>query len=394
VHRSVRIRITASAAAAAACLVLGACSSNSSSGNSSGGTTYPVGFAVSLTGPYGIYGVPEQKGAELAVDELNSSHYLGQSQLKLTTSDDQSTVANAISAYKTLASDGSIGILYGFTTPLTTPLTQLAVSMKIPSIVTGATGEGVTAVPYAYRTVYLPEAAGGIYDQSIDAAATNWKPRTAVIVYDSDSDSFSGPVEQLWVNGANRNHITVLSQIAVLSSATDLSSVATTIVHDNPDLVIADTQANGTANLMRGLSQFGYKGHVLTNYGVDSKGAFNIGGAAMAGVTWAPVFSVLSKNSVSQEFVKAYEAKYGSAPDQFAAEGYNSINFLALGIKDAQGKGSVTRASLATALSGIKSWQSTNGDFTMSDGAAIYSGKAIFVQWNANGTQSVVWGQG
>jgi branched-chain amino acid transport system substrate-binding protein len=348
---------------------------------------------VSLTGPFGIYGVPEQKGAELAVEELNSSHYLGKSQIKLTTADDQSTVANAISAYKTLASDGSLGILYGFTTSLTTPLSQLALSMKIPSIITGASGEGLTHVPYVYRTVYLAAAPGGIYDQSIDAAAQNWKPRTAVVVYDSDSDSFSGPIEQLWVNGAERNHIKVLSQISVLSSATDLSSVATTIVHDNPDLVIADTQANGTANLMRGLSQFGYKGHVLTNYGVDSKGAFNIAGAAMAGVTWAPIFSDLSQNPVSQKFVKAYEAKYGSAPDQFAAEGYNSINFLAQGIKAAQAKGTVTRATVATALSGINSWQSTNGGFTMSNGDSTYSGKAIFVQWNANGTQSVVWGQ-
>ena len=47
---------------------------------------------------------------------------------------------------------------------------------------------------------------------------------------------------------------------------------------------------------------------------------------------------------------------------------------------------------MAAALSQITTWKSTNGDLTMSDGNSLFSGKALFVQWDASATESVVWG--
>lgn len=376
------------------CLVAAGCSTSGSSSNtsSSSGQTYTIGLEASLSGTFGIYGQPQQKGAELAVDEINSTHYLGNNTLKLDVTDDQSTASGAIAAYKSFASSGALGILCCVAATIGTPLKPLAVQSQVPTIITGAAAPGLPQPPYVYRTVYDPSAPGGLYDQTIDGAAKNWKPATAVVVYSSDSDSFAGPVEQVFVKALASNHIKDLKQIASLTTQTNFSSVASEIVSLNPGLVVADTFSNATANLMRSLKQFGYKGHVVSSYGVDSDSVYAIAGPAMAGVTFAPAFSLLSTNPTSVQFVKDFKAKYGTNPDQYAAEGYNSVNFLALGIKDALAKGSVTRQSLATALSQIKSWNSTNGHLQMQDGDSVFHGKALMVRWNANETESVVWG--
>ena len=381
--------------AAAACLAAAGCSSSSagtSGSGSSSGTTYTIGLEAPLSGTFGIYGVPQKMGAQLAVNEINSSHYLGNNKLKLVVTDDQSTAAGAIAAYKSFASGGALGVLCCVASTIGTPLKPLAVSAKVPTIITGAAAPGLPQPPYVYRTVYDPSRPGSLYDQTIDAAATNWKPATAVVVYSSDSDSFGGAVENLFVQALARNHIKDLKQIASLTTQTDFSSVASQIVSLKPDLVVADTFSNATANLMRSLKQFGYTGHVVSSYGVDSLSVEKIAGPAMAGVTFAPAFSLLSTNPTSVTFVKQFKAMYGSDPDQYGAEAYNSMNFLALGIKNALARGPATRQSVAAALSQITTWKSTNGDLTMSDGNSLFSGKALFVQWDASATESVVWG--
>lgn len=386
--RTIRPNATLWAAVAATSLVVG-CSSTSGSVEAG---TYVVGLEASLTGTFGIYGVPQQQGAQIAIDEINSTKFLGDSKLAMDVIDSQSTPAGAISAYKSFASDEKyVGIMCCVASTIGTPLKPIAVTSKVPTIITGAAAAGLPELPYVYRTVSDPARPGSLYDQTIDNAAKNWKPKTAVVVYTSDSDSFAGNTLTVWTEALKRNNITILGEISSLQADTDFSAVASEVVSLNPDLLVANTFSNATANLMRGLVQFGYEGHAVSSYGVDSLSVRNIAGEAMANMTFAPAFSALSENPISQKFVKAYQEKYKETPDQYAAEGYNSIMFLALGIKDAAAKGDVTRETVTEALSELKSWQSTNGDFTMDEGDSVLTGKAIFLQWNKDATQSVVW---
>ena len=57
-------------------------------------------------------------------------------------------------------------------------------------------------------------------------------------------------------------------------------------------------------------------------------------------ITYITPFDVKSEDAVPKAFVAAYKAKYGSEPDQFAADGYDAIYAIynamkAAGIKDA-----------------------------------------------------------
>ena len=82
------------------------------------------------------------------------------------------------------------------------------------------------------------------------------------------------------------------------------------------------------------LKQKGYDGEII---GMTTMGAGNLetAGEDAAGVVWPSNFSARSEVPSTQEFVKAYEEKYGELPNNYAAEGYDAVWLLARGIKEA-----------------------------------------------------------
>jgi branched-chain amino acid transport system substrate-binding protein len=354
--------------------------------------TYTIGVLQPLTGALGIYGVPAKNGATVAARYVNQKHLLGSNvKLALNIADDQSTPATAISAYQNQASSKDVGIICCDVSTIGTPLKPVAIGAKVPTVIDGASAPALTQLPYVYRTIFDPSQPGSLYDETIDGAAKFWHPKTAVVVYSSDSSAYAGPVQQTWVNELQKDNIQVLGQIATLTTDTNFSGPATQIESMKPDLVVANTLSNATANLIRSLRQFGYNGHIVSSYGVDSPAVFSIGGTAMAGVTFAATFSPLSSRPESKLFTGLFEKDDGSIPTLYTAEGWNSVMFLVQGIKAAEAKGTVTRASLATALSKIKTFNSTNGQYTLKGGDSYYTGKPLFLQWTASGTESLTW---
>jgi branched-chain amino acid transport system substrate-binding protein len=385
-------RLLAAGAVAAASTALVVATTGSAGAASKKAVTYNIGILQPLTGALGIYGVPAKNGAVVAVKYVNQKHLLGAgATLKLTSVDDQSTPATAISNYQNLASSNALGIICCDVSTIGTPLKPVAIQAKVPTIIDGASAPGLAQPPYVYRTIFDPSQPGSLYDETIDGAAKFWKPKTAIVVYSSDSSAYAGPVEQVWVNELQKDGIQVTSQIATLTTDTNFSGVATQIESAKPDLVVANTLSNATANLIRSLRQFGYNGHIVSSYGVDSPSVFSIGGTAMAGVTWAATFSPLSTRPESKLFTGLFEKDDGSIPTLYTAEGWNSVMFLVQGIKAAAAKGKVTRATLATALSQIKSFNSTNGNYTMKAGDSYFTGKPLFLQWTASGTEALTW---
>jgi branched-chain amino acid transport system substrate-binding protein len=361
-----------------------------SANSTAAGKTYTIGGELPLTGILALYGVPINKGISVAVNEINRTHFLGNDQIKFNVKDDQNDTPTEISLFKNFQSSNAIGVLCCEAGALAIPLVPVITAAKLPTIVTNGASPDLAKPPYVYRVFYDPATPGGLYDQTIDAAAKYVKPKTAVIIVNTDSQTFAG-VATTFATRLAKDHIQLLDTLSTLTTDTDFSGVATKVVSEHPDLVIADETAPAVANTMRSLSQFGYKGTVVTNYGVDQRATFNIAGAAMGGIVFATPFSTLTANPVGQSFVKLYQAKYGQAPDLFGSHGYDSMWMMARAIKAAKATGSVTRASVAKALSAMKTFSSTGGEYTLKGGQAYYNGTALFVRWNADGSQTRVW---
>ena len=74
----------------------------------------PIGVVLPLTGTLAApYGLPMQRGFELAREEINRSGRLGDAKITFITEDDQGTVGDAIEAYNKLIHQGDVSVILG-----------------------------------------------------------------------------------------------------------------------------------------------------------------------------------------------------------------------------------------------------------------------------------------
>ncbi|TAM13184.1 MAG: ABC transporter substrate-binding protein, partial [Pandoraea sp.] len=80
----------------------------------------------------------------------------------------------------------------------------------------------------------------------------------------------------------------------------------------------------------------------------------------------------------NQSFIKAYQAKFNMAPDQFAAQAYDAMNILAATLKTIKLSGNLAkdREALRVALPHTK-WDGATGKFTFRPAPISKTGKAV-----------------
>lgn len=347
-----------------------------------------IGLTNPITGAAAFAGVPVERGAKVAVEEINKSGFLGEGRrFELTSDDSAGDPAKAIAQFRGFESDGYLAVICCTVSTEAGSLAPLVQRAKIPTVVTGATLPGLTRPPYLYRTIALPSSPGGMYDQLVDAVTEEYRPRTAVVAVTADN---GGQVDdsKVWKSALQRNNIRILESIDTFTADTDFSAAAAQIMAARPDVLVESMLGSKSALLTRALRDRGYEGRILSSYGVATPPIFEAGGTAMAGTIFPIPFTPLADNDRTREFVKLYRDAHGVDPDLFAAQGYNAVWFLAEGIKRA---GTVDRESLAQALSALPEFASVSGNtFAMKDGQAVLSDKVEFLQWKADGTQ-VLW---
>lgn len=72
-----------------------------------------IGVILPLTGDAAQWGIPPQKGAELAAQEINGSQYLGKMKLKLVVEDGKCDPKEAVAAFNKLTSVDRVGVILG-----------------------------------------------------------------------------------------------------------------------------------------------------------------------------------------------------------------------------------------------------------------------------------------
>lgn len=346
-----------------------------------------IGLINPTSGAASWAGVPIQQGAQTAIDEINDSGFLDGIELALTASDSEGDPAKAISQYRGFESDGYLAVICCTLSSEAGSFAQLAETAKMPTVANGATLSGLNAPPYLYRTVVLPAAPGGMYEQVVDAVVAEENIKTAVVVQTADNEGNVADA-QLWSNSLKAQGVEILEVVDTFQADTDFTVPATKIASLDPDLVVLSTQGPKSATIIKLLRERGFEGLATSSYGVAVPAVWDVGGPALAGTIFPVPFTPLGESERTQAFDKLYNEKWGQDPDLYSAQGYNAVWFLAQGIKAAGAD--VDRESLAKALSEITEFELASGNVVeMIDGQATLKDKVLIVQWNEDGTQSL-----
>ena len=334
----------------------------------------PVGSIEILSGPNAAYGVAIKNGLELALGEVNQKGVLGGRKIGLTVEDSAANKDQAINAARKLIGRDKVVAIIGPTLSNEMfAVGPVANGRKIPIIGTSTTAAGITAIgPYVFRTS-LPES--DVIPVTLAYAKTRGV-KTIALMYAND-DAFSKSGFDTMKAAAEKAGLKILAIESFSGKDTDFSAQLTKIKSLKPDAVGISALVEPVSGVLLQARQlgFGNETQFIGGNGSNSPKLGEIAGAAANGLIVGSPWFLGKDDPANQAFVKAYEAKYGQPPDQFAAQAFDAMHILARAI-DRAGAAEpekIRDALLKTDTNGV------TGPFTFTEGRDPASTEGVVV---------------
>lgn len=313
--------------AAAMTLSLAACGGGSSSGSNtsadgSGSAAFKLGGTGPLTGDASIYGLAAQRGAQIAVDEINAEG--GAIQFELKYEDDVNDPEKAVNAYNALKewgmqiSLGSVTTQPGIATSsynFADSIFALTPSASSPDVISGKDN--------VYQMCFSDPNQGTASAKYISEQKLGEK---VFIIWKSD-DNYSTGIKDKFVAEAKTLGLNVVGNATFTAdSKNDFTVQLTQAKQAGADLLFLPIYYDAASLI---LTQANAMGYAPKFFGVDGMDGIltqaNFDTSLAEGVMLLTPFNADDEDEATQHFVKAYQEKYNETPIQFAADAYDCV---------------------------------------------------------------------
>lgn len=281
-------------------------------------TEYFIGSTGPLTGDAASYGISVNKGAMLAVEEINAAGGLNGVKFKFEMKDDKATAQDATTGYNSLFEAGMQISIGSVTTDSCDSFATSAVEDNLFYITPSASAAKVIdGRDNGFRICFGDPDQGTL---AADYIVENYK--NIGIIYNT-SDTYSMGIyeafkAEMGVKGATyteatfdaENNKDFSTQIATLK---DCDVIFLPMYYTEGSLIAKAATAKGCKADLIGSDGFDGIADLISKDTVANK------------VKYITPFDVDSKDATVSKFTENYKAKYGILPDQFAADGYDAI---------------------------------------------------------------------
>ena len=332
-------------------------------------TTFKLGATGPLTGAVAIYGTAVKNGAEIAVAEINAK---GGIQFEFNMQDDEHDTEKADNAYNNLI-DWGMQIMMGTVTSAPAEVTAANADRdRIFYLTPSASSANVTEGKSCIFQMCFTDPNQGI--GAADFMATNNMGTKYFVIYQNDSD-YSKGIYNKFISEAKAKNLNVVGEASFITDAKDFSVQLDAAIKAEADVVFLPMYYQEASLILK---QAKDKGYAPTWFGVDGMdGILTLDGfdtTLAEGVGLLTPFDATAANT--QDFVKAYKAKVGEEPNQFAADGYDCVYAIYNAINEAKVTADMTNEQICDAL--VKTF--TSFSFTGLTGSNI--------TWSKNGEVS------
>jgi branched-chain amino acid transport system substrate-binding protein len=292
-----------------------------------------IGAIEILTGPNNKYGVAIKNGFDLALEEVNKAGgVLGGRPLEIAYEDSAGNKEQAINAARQLIGAKKVPLVLGPTLSNEMFAAGPVVNArKIPIVGTSTTANGITAIgPYVFRTS-LPEA--DVVPVTLKTAKEKLGVKKVAVMYGND-DAFTKSAYDVMKAALDTLGIEILTTETFGSKDADFSAQLTKIKALNPDAIVVSALVEAGSGILLGKKALGFPQsvRVIGGNGLNSPKVGEIAGDAADGTLVGSPWFIGKTDPANKAFVAAYNAKYGSSPDQFAAQAYDTLKLVAKAI--------------------------------------------------------------
>ena len=347
----------ASVALLAAC---GEVSTTGNSGSASGteiGKTLKIGFNFEETGDVASYGTAEQKGAKLAVDEINKAGGVDGKQIEVTDKDNKSELSEASTVSTNLVTQAKVNAIIG---PATSGGTGAAITnaakASVPLVTPSGTQDDLTkGQDYLFRATFIDSFQGKILSKYV---TDNLKAKKVVLYYDNSSDYAKGIAKAF--QEEYKGEIVATETFA--SKDTDFQAALTKFKGKDFDALVVPgyyTEAGKIVNQARGI---GIDKPIVGGDGFNSEEFISQATpAAATNVYYVSGYSTSGDMTAkAKKFLEAYKAKYNEEPSMFSALAYDSVYMVA-----EASKGAKNSVDIKENLAKLKDFEGVTGSITM-----------------------------
>jgi branched-chain amino acid transport system substrate-binding protein len=330
------------------------------------GKEVKIGFAFSMTGAAAAYGATQKNGAQLAIDEINAA--AGNDGLKIVGifDDDASVPQQGVNVFNKFINADKVSLIIGPTLSNTAQVTdRIAQQAGVPVLAISNTAKGITEIgDYIFRDS-LTEAV--VIPNTIRLAKEKLGIAKVAVFYGNDDAFTKGGYDAFKQALANAG-IQVLSEQTFAKGDRDFSPQLTQIKGINPDGIIVSALVEEASGIVSQARQLGIPANIpiIGGNGFNSPALIKNAGDAAEGVMNGAAWNSTSPLPMNKKFVETFTAKYGTPPDQFAAQAYAGV---VIAYKAATDAGTPDdRKAIREALAKIKDFDTVLGKFSFTEG--------------------------
>jgi branched-chain amino acid transport system substrate-binding protein len=323
------------------------------------GSPVPVGAALSLTGGAASYGESQQKGLELAAEQLNAQ---GGVEYELTVEDDQTDPRQGIAVFEQFTADDGVSVIIGPTLSNGGFQAQpIAQEEGVPVLAISNTADGITEQgDYIFRDS-LTEAQ--VIPQTVAKAKEAYGAQSAVVMYSND-DAFTEAGYEVFAESLSAEGIEVAETLEFSTADTDFRALLTEAEAADADLLVVSALIEAAIPLVTQARELGIDVPIVGGNGFNNPQLMADAGDAAEGVVVGAAWNSASDNPENTAFLADFEEAHGSQPDQFAAQAFAGLMLIDTAVRASC---SGERDAIKEGLGTIDGVPSVLGELTIND---------------------------
>ena len=369
-----RVPLSTATAAAAAVLLLASCGSGDGgdsgaaasgelAGEGSGDSCtieaeVPIGAVLSLTGAAASYGESQQRGLELAAVQLAEK---GGVTYDLRIEDDQTDPRQGITLFDQFVSNGVSLIIGPTLSNAAVQADPIAQEAGVPVLGISNTAAGVTEIgDYVFRNSLTEQA---VIPQTIAKATEEFGLQDVVVMYSND-DAFTESGYEAFAAALEDEGVGIAETITFSKSDTDFRALLTQAQASNPDALVVSALIEAAVPLVTQAREMGIDVPIIGGNGFNNPRLMADAGEAAEGVVVGAAWNSASENPENTAFLEAFEAEYGTQPDQFAAQAFAGLMLVDQAVR---ANCAADRESIKEALGELENVPTVLGEFSIDD---------------------------
>ena len=326
--------------------------------------TILFGAPLGLTGPISLYGIPEQQGVDLAIQEINDSGYLGDATIEMIYEDTEGNAQQAIAAMTKLIEEDRVVAIFGPSLSSEAfAADPIAQENGIPAMGVTTSAIGIPQIgDYIFRG-NLPEQV--LIPIMLEQVQELYGIENVAILY-GDDDDFTVTGYEVFIDAIDELAIDIVDEATFARGDVDFNPQLTTLLFgDNaPDaLVVSALGAEGIQIIIQARA-LGYDGLILGGNGFNSPDIATEAGDDAYNLIVGASWNISGGNDLSQRYVELFEETYGREPDQFAVQAYTAMWVYATAIRC---EGAADSESIRDGLFNIQEFETPLGAYSFDE---------------------------